>query len=493
MSGVQSTPLSAAQIQQILQSLVSRITIGLNSPVKLLPGQPLLASLTPLSSLIDASELLNGIIIFAWLEKDVLYKDVSALAVPTTDQVANSVGLAGDTLLKNLESDPTAVIKQPFPPSSLSGILPQAAGLLAQLAGTLSLPKLSVSVKVQWILTNADGQTLVDGTDMISTGLTNPTVSILIPPIFRELRKDTIANPGGDIVCLTAKVSLSVGDEPPLAVTLGPIPVLQLPILVPTIAALFSEPNFGLTQDSAVLLAVPSHSPFASAAPVFAELQKIEGVLDSLRSIASIAGFLLGLNDVIALTEQPRLRFYAGDEIPKFGEIVIKRKPWYDVFGDDQTFDDTVNSLFVFGIPGTRVTFYNDTAYKTTTTNPSSKQGFYEIKLNDQLTLSTTPDPNSPLPDFLVGIPSFPTEAMVQLHPELSNRNAPPPTVPANRIASWEPDQTGDHQWDTDLSSMRFSPLWLETVAGEVKAPTIITELTCGRRKPVPTGTAGKR
>lgn len=216
-------------------------------------------------------------------------------------------------------------------------------------------------------------------------------------------------------------------------------------------------------------------------------------MLDALRSIAGIAGFLLGLGDVVALTEQPRLRFIAANEIPKFGEIVIKRKPWYDVFGDDLTFDDTVNSLFVFGLPGTRVTFFNDTFFKTSTTSPSSQQGFYEIKLSSQADLSATPDPHSPLPDFFVGIPSFPTAAMVQLHPERSNRQSPPPTVPANRISSFEPDHTGDEEWDTDLSSMRFSPVWLQGVAGEIKAPTIISEITCRRVRPFPpVGTTGQ-
>lgn len=324
---------------------------------------------------------------------------------------------------------------------------------------------------------------------MISSGLTSPSVSILIPPLFRELRADTLANPGGSVVCLSAIVSLAIGTEPPVSVELGPIPVLQLPLLSPTVVALFSEPNFGLTEDASVVLLVPKHSPFSSAAPLFKELQKIEGILDSLRSIASIATFLLGLSEVIALSEQPRLRFVSANGVPKLGEIKIKHKPWYNFFGDDPNFDDATNSLLVFGVPGTKVTFFNDTFFKHA---PQSNQGYYTVELFDLNHLTQHPDPNSPLPDFFVAIRSYPTKAEVQLDSNLSDHKSPPPTAPAGRILDWSKDG-GDDLWYTDMSSVRFHQDFLDAVSAEVKSPKIIGTLTCQGRKhasPVPAASA---
>ena len=243
MSGIKATKLEPAQAQQILLEVKKRLQLSLQSPVHLQPGQPLLASITPGIPQIDVSELVNGIINIAWLEKDVLYKDLKAVAIPPSDSV-NADDFNGDKLLANLETGPLNVIKQPFPlPLLGTASAEQVPGLAAQLAGTITLPKLSVNIKTAWIIKDKDGNKLTNGKDLVSlNGLTSPSVSILLPPVFRELRMDTLANPGGTTYCLSVKVTLSIGDEN-ISTTLGPVPFLQLPVLVPTIVALFSEPN----------------------------------------------------------------------------------------------------------------------------------------------------------------------------------------------------------------------------------------------------------
>jgi hypothetical protein len=458
MAGVVTDPLSGAQIAKITDWVKSRLSIQVSSPTNLIPGQPLLASIAPLTSALDASELVNGVLNVALVQKDVLFKDLNTMSVPSSSTATGAGDLDGSSLLKNLETTTAGNLAlQPFPIPTLNlgqttPFPNQLAGLLAQVAGTLSLPKLSVSLKVTWSITDGSGNPLTDGVDMVAKGLKSGSLWAVITPAFKELNFTTIASSSPLAISLSASIELQVGAETPLTFTLPAISFNVLPLLVPTVVALFSEPNFGLTEDSAVVLLVPQDSVLSSAAPLFKELQRIEGVLDELRSIASVAGFLLGLSEVIALTEAPRLRFVSAKGIPKLKEIVLKHKPWYDFFGDDPNFDDRTNSLFVFGVPGTSVAFFNDFNFSTT-----SSQGFYTIRLNDIDVAA-----GSLLPDFFVAIRSYPTATEVSLDSSLSNRTNPPPTQPAGRInhgagsIDFKHDTTGDTEWDTDLSSVKF-------------------------------------
>jgi hypothetical protein len=473
MSGIKSNKLEPSQAQQILTEVQNKIQLSLQSPVHLLPGQSLLATILPATPEIDASELVNGILNIAWLEKDVLFKDVKAVTIPVAETTSNATDLNGDKIISQLETDPTSVVKQLYPPPFLGGSpLSQTPGLAAQLAGSITLPKLSVNIQTHWIIRNSAGAELADGKDIVAlNGLTGTSVSILLPPVFRELRMDKIANPGGTVFCLSVEVTLSIGDIS-LPFTLGPIPVLQLPLLIPTVVALFSEPNFTVTDNSSVVIWVPKHSVFSSAAPLFKELRKVEAVLDSLRSIAGIAGFLLGLSEITDLTEHPRLRFVAANEIPNLGEILLKRKPWYDILGDDETFNDKTSSLFVFGLPGTTVNFYNNSKF-------NKDSGYYQIRLKTSVDLQATPDPLSPLPDFFVAIRSFYTKTEVEVHPEL--KDAWPETFPLNRINDEYDDPNSDNVWDNRLSSVKFDLSWFKDVDNEIRSPEIITELLCAR------------
>src|SRR5206468_4281211 len=136
---------------------------------------------------------------------------------------------------------------------------------------------------------------------------------------------------------------------------------------------------------------------------------------------AGLAGFFLGLDDVLgSLPQQPRLRFAALNEIDEFDSIVIKRRPWYNPLGSDRTFDDTVNSLFVFGVPGTEVEFFNDEFCKDAS---QTQQGGYTITLSDTFATS------GQLPDFFVAIRTL-----------FANNDFAPPTFPPGRITVFDPD-----------------------------------------------------
>lgn len=478
MSGVATAGLSSAQADQILQAVRNQLQLVLTSPTHVQPGQPVAASLVPTAPEIDASELVNGVLNLGWAAKDVLFADANPVDVPTQGD------LDGDELTKTK----VAINRgQPFPSPIPGGTtLAGTPGVLNQLFGTFAVPQLKVGLRVRWIVKDQSGNELKEEEqDFIATqGLANPTVSLLFPPPFRELRLDTLANPldGGAVRCLSAEVTLSLGTRT-LVFPLGPVPVLLLPLLIPTVVVLFTESNFDLSHDSAVLIFVPRHSPFASAEPLFKTLRKIEGIVSALRGIGGLASFLLGLDELLeTVPEQPRIRFVSGfaaesddtpppankNGIPRLKNIRIKRRPWYQFLGSDPNFDDRVRSLLVFGLPGTKVQFFNDIRFKSGT---ATNQGNFDVQLRNEL--QKVP----PELDFFVSIRTLDTKD-----------DEEPVTFPANRVSRLQRDtKGGDQLWHTDMSSIRFHPDWLASVDAEIASPPDPPELRCPRRTvPIP-------
>lgn len=440
------------------------------------------------------SRPLDGTLNLAWTAKDVVFKNPNVMDVPSGgslegDALAAAANVAGGEPFP----PPAPILNGPTTPS-VSNVLgtlgqlfggigikdaapppatPTVPGLLGQLFGTVGLPQLKVQVKVRWVVRDTFGKELKDGEDFIAAqGLSSPTVTMLLQPTFQELRLDTMRNPGGSIICLSAMVTLSLGAKT-LDFTVSPVPVLLLPLLIPTVVMLFSEPNFGLSHDSAVLIIVPKHSPFASAEPLFKMLKKIEAIISALRGLGGMASFFLGLDELLGtVPDQPRLRFIAADEIPKLGDIIIKRRPWYHVLGEDPSFDDRVSSLIIFGKPGTRVQFFNDTNFKT---SPATKQGNFDIKLGNV----------APELDYFVAVRTLDTDDNVK--PETFPQKQPNLPNSPDRVARFEPDtKGGDNRWHTDMSSVRFFKDWLDDIAGQMKTPLEKPPLICGLIFPPP-------
>jgi hypothetical protein len=448
VSGFPTAALSDAQADQILAAIRPTLRIVLTSAARVEPGQVLRASLVPASPEIDASNFVNGALNLALSLKDVIFTGTGVVDVP-------AAGEQGDTIITTAIGSVTA---QPFPPAAPiigGGATPNPAGVLGQLFGGVALPDVRVQVELTWVVLR-NGVELAEGSDFIAAnGLASPDVSVAVPPVFRELRLDTVQNPIGEVYCLLVRGNLRLGARS-LPFTVGPVPFLALPIFVPTVVALFSEPNFGLTHDSAVAILVPEHSPFASAEPLFKLLRQVESVLGSLRSLAKVAAWLLGISELVSsVPDQPRIRFVAADGVPKLGSIKIKRRPWYNVLGSDPTFDDRVTSLFVFGVPGAEVEFYNDTNFKR---RPSSNQGMFSLRTN--------------------------IEGWVAVRNLDTSNDARPVTFPRNPsdnryVPQFENDSTGDSSWVTDMSSVRFLPTWLRSVEEEIGQPPQPPALVC--------------
>jgi hypothetical protein len=464
VSGTASHPLTDAQANQVYSAIKAALQIVLTSPSVVEPGQAITAALVPAAPELDASDLANGVLNVGLAAKDVLFSSAGAVNVPDQGD------LEGDTLASTLGGVSGG---QPFPPAAPvlgGGPVTNPPGTLAQLFGTFALPRLKVRLEVLWKVRDSSGADLKEGSDFVAPqGLASPGVALHVPPLYSELRLDTLADQtkGAKVVCLWAQVTLQLGTTAPITFEVGGVPLLILPLLVPTIVVLASQPNFDVSHDSAALVVVPKHSPFASSEPLFKALRKIESVMDALRGIGGVASFLLGLGPLIdTIPEEPRLRFVAADAINRLGDITIKRKPWWDFLGSDVTFDDRVYSIFVFGLPGTTVHFFNDTNFKTTETPDTSDQGMYVVDIG---------------PELFVTIRTLDTSSLDR-----------PVTLPEGHVVDFEPDESDDNdgRWHTDMSSLKFDELWLR----EVERPLPVPPLVCKppRRKPRPPKPASK-
>jgi len=442
MSGTATAGLTTAQADVVLRAIAHSLEIVLTSPTRLAPGTPLTAALVPASPLIDASELANGILNLAWTAKDVLFNDESAIGVPA----------AGDLRGDVLATATPVTGGEPFPPpiGAVGGsTLPthsNVLGVLNQIFGVVALPKLKVRLRVSWrvVRTNANGnrEAQTEGVDFVAPqGIASPNVTLILPPTFREMNLDTIRSPATDLVCLYATVTLALGNRLFGPFDVGPARVILLPLLIPTLVALFRDENFGVSYGGAALIAVPSHSPISSAKTLFKTLHRIEVAVDALRGIGGFAAWLLGLDELLgAIPDTPRLRFavacdqvtsdHERDGIPRLDAIEIRPGPLWGLL-PDENFDDKTQSFLVFGLPGTMVKLHNDTYYRSL---PETKQGMYTVTVG---------------PELFVGCRSL-------NKPPDSSLNAPV-TFPPGRISSFEPDTTDDDQdWKFSLSSLEF-------------------------------------
>jgi hypothetical protein len=442
MAGTPTQALNTNEANGILESVFGMLRIVLRGPVVVPAGEPLRASLLPASPVIDASDLVSGFLNIGNVAKNRTFSDANPVDLPTSGD------LAGDDLL----------------PTAQTG-LGTVSGLIGQTFGTVALPNLKVQLDLTWIVRDQLGRELhqEEGHFAAPDGVAAPDLSLLIPPAFAELTLDGLRNPPRpDVYCLSARVVLRLGsvvlDKDPNGnpLEVGPVPFAVARLPVPTVVALWSEPFLDVGYggqvngaddivDSSVLVAVPEHSPFASAGALFDALRKVEGALDAVRDLAGVAGFLLPVGDLLDIPQQPRFRFAAQNAIHRFDGIKLKPKQFFGFTYGYEDFDDRVYSIVVIGLPGTTVEFFNDVDYRL-----DRHQGSFTVRVG--------------------------AEGFVVIRTLDSDDDLAPVTMPANRVVSFTADTGGDDLWHTDMSSMRFAPGWLETVR---PGPTGPPNLTC--------------
>ena len=462
MSGTLTTDLPVAQATAILQAVYNSLQIVLTSPARTKPGQLITASLVPASPLLDVSELANGILNLAVTSKDVLYKNANVIPVPA----AAAPGDFGGDLLAGTVN---AAGGQPFPPplgalgGSTVATLTNIPGLLGQIFGTLAIPQLKVRIQIKWVV-RKNGKILDESTDFLALqGIRSPAVSLTLPPTIHEMRLDTITIPRLDVACLHAEVSLSLGSTSLPTLVVPAAPILLLPLLLPSVVAIFSEPNFGVLKPTMTLVVVPRHSPLSSLKPLLDELNKIQNVISGLSSLAQFAGWLLGLSELTnALTDQPRVRFVSTDKIDSFDDVDIKPGPLFGLLGDDN-FDDVAKSILMLGVEGTKAWFYNDDNQTT-----GGDQGYYALEVQkDKLYV------------------------MVRDLAQTDASSAPPDPHPPYPFSAsdWHKDSYYySPTWNGSMSSFQFDPPWLQAMADEADAPVLPPILRCRPIRPIPTG-----
>jgi len=457
MSGTATTDLTAAQATSILQAVYNSLRIVLTSPLRTKPGQVINASLVPASPLLDVSELANGILNLALTSKDVLYQNAQRVPVPDPGAPGEFGGdvLAGTT---------KALGGQPFPSplgtvgGSTNPTITNIPGLLGQVFGTVAIPRLKVRIQINWVV-RVNGQVLKEASDFLAPqGISSPNISLLLPPSHYEMRLDTLTFPRMDVACLSAQVTLTLGANT-LSLEVPPIPILLLPLLIPTVVAIFSEPNFGVLSPTKTLVVVPSHSPLGSLRHLVDTLNKVQDAVDALSGLAQFAGWILGLNELIgALTDQPCIRLVSSDKIDVFEDVNVKPGPLFGALGEED-FDDAANSILMLGVQGTKAWFYNNDKQQKDT-----DEGYYALGVLDTL--------------FVMVRDLAPTDAS----------SAPPTPYPYYGIpaADWKAD-SNSNLWSAQTSSFEFDHAWLAEMRNDSNNLGSIPDLRCapgGRPKP---------
>jgi hypothetical protein len=209
----------------------------------------------------------------------------------------------------------------------------------------------------------------VPGTDFLAPrGLTGPEVEFIFLPKFVELTNQTLLPV--DAYSIFADVTLTALGDQVGPITLGPIPVLVPQIGVPTVAAFFRHSYYRPLSSNTpgwVFVLVPMDSPFRGLSDLMPALTKIQTTLGNLRSVVSIASFLLGLSTLTnAIDGAPALQFAADSEIDDLENIVFQQGHWYnfEIFGSvtDYDADDAICSMILLGAPGQEVSIFTDSS-----------------------------------------------------------------------------------------------------------------------------------
>jgi hypothetical protein len=385
MPGVAAPALSPAQANAILQAALSRLHVELTGPSLIPAGSPIKATVAGAATELDVSDLLNGVgNLDSLVYSNALLSNLANLATVIAGEGSD---------VKNLATGALSGLSSGGNPPDFSNLAAaNPTGTLSRLFAEVAIPKLRVRVDIHWHVTDLAGTVLKEGTDFLApAGMTSPSVELLIRPLFQPFTLNSIADPLACAFFLTATVALTIGSTtisatlpPPSSLTtrvpIG-IPIRVLPILIPTVAVLFSNPNFDPAEPKwgLVLIVVPQDSPLGGVDHLNALLKKIDDQVQQLRDLPSMAASLLGLDALSnALGGQPGVRFATAAALPKFpGHVGVPEMESYDYYQGttriwwvpisdfNVDFDDAARSAIVIGMPGTSVRFFNDDKYQT--------------------------------------------------------------------------------------------------------------------------------
>lgn len=352
--------LTPAEAQALLESVLGQFDARLTSPAQVPPGATVVASVLPAVNQLAAIEALNGLVNGGDLTRHV----TSGPALVDVPPATSAVAPPGTT-----PSSPDDIVRAIGTATAPAGT---AQGDVSQLLAQLNLSIPRIDIKVQWTVRVPDDaggyREGVEGSDFVApTGVNLPTLEMLVVPPIVELTAEaigaTVANLSAEPPsiplqrwCLFARVTATLGDAPPLARELGPIPLLVAPLPIPTVVALCSRRNFNIVGKSKALIISPPHVASSSLEDLNEVLQTAYTVLGRLRTVGRVAGWLLGVGSVLRLLQATYIAYYGREFINHLDDYPLHTRQWWD----DVDINDDVESMVVLGPPGAEVEFYNE-------------------------------------------------------------------------------------------------------------------------------------
>jgi hypothetical protein len=342
---------------EYLQNLASTFSAVRSGPQEVLPGQPVVVKLVPSSAAdLRVTDLLQGALSLTWISKDVRFEDHTIEPAMTADPFDPATI---DTLLEGGMPARVPLV------GGVGGFenLPGTPGQIAQLAGSFPVAvEVPIHLSVVWEVLDADAATvLAEGSSTFTApmGTTSPEVAFLFAPQTIELT-NTLSIPVTRRF-IRATVTLTAGSTTH-SFALPNIPVDVPAIPIPTVIVFFRHINFAAVSgddDGAAFIVVPHNSPLKSAAELQDTLNTLESTLSSLRSVAELAAFLLGLSELTsALSAQPHVQFRvtnASNNFDNFNSVTL-----ISGFLNDIEAEDEMSSLIFIGPTRRQVRCFRD-------------------------------------------------------------------------------------------------------------------------------------
>lgn len=326
-----------------LQALESAFTATRVGPELVQPGQPVRVRLSPSALDLHVTDLLPGELSLTWITKSVRFNDhrtEPALAASPF----NLAALDQPGVLEGGMPARAPLAGNIVGTEGLSGV----PGQLAQLAGTVPISvEVPVDVHVEWAVHDEAGATVASGPATFSApqGTVGPDVSFVFAPQTVELTADT---PTPTVrLFIRARVTLSAGatQHPPFP--LPDIPVVIPAIAIPTVVVFFVNSNFA-GSGGAAFIVVPDNSQLKNLEQLQTVLNTLQSTLAPLTSIARLAAFLLGIQELSnALSAQPHVQFRVTRDyrFNRFDKVRLIERDW----AFDTQAEDSLSSMIFIG------------------------------------------------------------------------------------------------------------------------------------------------
>jgi hypothetical protein len=224
---------------------------------------------------------------------------------------------------------------------------------MASISGTVPVGTRDISGQIRidfkWRFTDPMG-TLLGDFAVIGGALDASAVTIVLPPVVTDMKvanfDDALA---ATVVTRKLGVQLVVRgrvgttqDTGDVVIPAVPLELEIVPLPLPTVAALFRDQQL---SGDAILLVVPSGSPFTSVASVVGILASIKSLVDKINTAATLTAWATGTNGLFSavnalagrLPLTKHIGFRANDNHNDLGKFnFIKISNWFDTDIEDR-------------------------------------------------------------------------------------------------------------------------------------------------------------